>query len=996
MQIRLTNSVSNWARQSLWRVLPSLLLAVLVASEAVVAGSSLLLHGYIVNDFLVAGIVVGILFFPIPCGLFISMASSIRNSEDRYRLLLEGAETPIMLISLASGEIEFANNTLIQHFGWAVHDLPGSNVLDYWVHPKQRSAYMAAIRREGRISGFEAELRARDGKTVWVSLSANVIDFDGAPALLTFITDISGRKALEAAIQIQEAKYRTLFKTANDGIFLMDAVGFIECNERGADMFGIDQEKLIGMSPAELSPERQPDGRLSRESAAGHIEAALRGQPQTFEWQVLRNAGETLDVDVQLSHLQIGEAPYLQAIVRDISQRKKAETAARLALKEAERLAQLRSDFLANMSHEIRTPMNAIIGMTDLCLGTSLNNRQQNYLAKIKNASEALLHIINDILDFSNIEAGKLEIEKTPFILETVFEHLSGITALRAENQGIELNYAIDDESRLLLGDPLRLGQVLTNLVTNALKFSVAGNIVVKVVTEVCSATQVELHFSVTDEGIGMSPEQVAKLFQPFTQADASTTRRYGGTGLGLAISKQLVEMMGGRIWVDSELGVGSTFHFTASLGNAGLDRRSGIATLAGKLAEHADRHVLVVDDNPIARHLLEQLIAQLGLKVHTASSADTAIAQVKANPTADFLACLIDWRMPEIDGMQAIRELRKTFTDAGRNPPPMILATAFSHHEDLDQLTGQIDGLLPKPVCARHLYVELARVLGVFTEAVHEQDRRQEKILQWSRFRDLDILVVEDVEVNREVIQELLTSVGLSCRLASNGLEALGEVARQTPDVILMDCQMPVMDGFTATRRLRENPAWRYLPVIALTANAMREDQEKCFAAGMNAHLPKPVRMNTLFERLLQCMPDAYAESPARPAPGRPAETAEPLPEFAGIDVPLALAHVGGRLPMLYRVLKKFHQVHNSTNFTNQFNQARTTDDWDSAIRLTHSLKGAALTLGMLELGEAAEMLEQAANAKAGETCDAALKTLLTCLSIVNQGLSALAASDD
>ncbi|MGE5470088.1 MAG: response regulator [Bacteroidota bacterium] len=659
-----------------------------------------------------------------------------------------------------------------------------------------------------------------------------------------------------------------------------------------------------------------------------------------------------------------------------------------VAMEAAEAANRAKSLFLANMSHEIRTPMNAIIGMTDLCFGTPLNNRQHNFLTKIKIAAEGLLQIINDILDFSKIEACKLELESTPFILETVFDQLSGVTALRAENQGIEVNYDVDDETRLLRGDPLRLGQILINLVTNSLKFSVAGNIVLKVETVRADEAQVELHFSVSDEGIGMTPEQVGKLFQPFTQADASTSRRYGGTGLGLVISRQLVEMMGGRIWVDSEPGVGSTFHFTACFGNEGSDRRSGIDDLLGRLAEHAERCVLVVDDSPIARRLLEHRLGEIGLRVDLAASAAAALGLVNGHPATDYLACLIDWRLPDADGPQCIESLRGAFAKAGRPSPPMILLTAYSHHDDIASLHGEADGLLAKPVGARHLYVELARCLGLPFKEAREQERRRERVRQWSRFAHLDVLVVEDIDVNREVMQELLASVGLASRTAGNGVEALAEIERQVPDVVLMDCQMPVMDGFAATRKLRENPAWRHLPVIALTASAMQEDRENCLAAGMNGFLTKPIRMDVLYERLAQCLPAA----PAAPSAWhRSREVAgDPLPRIAGVDVALALAHVGGSLAILHRVLRKFRDTQ-SDCFAAKFAEAMAAADWPVAIRLAHSLKGTALTLGMLALGDAAEKLEQAANARSTAHCAPALEALLAHLSVVADGLRQL-----
>ena len=656
---------------------------------------------------------------------------------------------------------------------------------------------------------------------------------------------------------------------------------------------------------------------------------------------------------------------------------------------DAEAATRAKSEFLANMSHEIRTPMNAIMGMADLCLGTSLDGKQRNYVGKIKSAADSLLLIINDILDISKIEAGKLQMERVPFVIESVFDQLSSVVALRAASLGIELAYDIDDDSRLLLGDPLRLGQVLTNLVTNALKFSDGGQVVVRVETVSKTATRIELHCAVSDEGIGMTAEQMSRLFKPFTQADASTTRRYGGTGLGLAISHRLVEMMGGRIWVESEPGKGSTFHFTASFDIAGSDRRSGIARFAAQLAKHADRPVLVVDDSPIFRHLLEHMIGQLGLLVETASSGSEALARATADAAPNFLICLVDWRMPDLDGVETIRRLRTAFAARCRAAPPMLLVTAYSHRGELREIDCQIDGMLAKPVSARQLYAQLARSLGIVSDLSLVGERRKGNTPQWSRFRHLDILLVEDVEVNREVIGELLVGVGLPPRMASNGAEALEEVARRTPDVILMDCQMPVMDGFAATRALRENPVHRHLPIIALTANAMVEDRERCLAAGMNAHVAKPVRMELLYQRLCECLPE-YGETSGNQLADPDPEAGAALPTFPGIDTALGLAQVGGQTATLLRVLKRFRD-NQGKHFAPQFYTALAAGDREGAQRLAHSLKGIANTLGAVQLGEAAAALEVAVGTQDTAAVEDYLATVIQCLGVVSGGLASI-----
>ncbi|MBL8484973.1 MAG: response regulator, partial [Rhodocyclaceae bacterium] len=646
--------------------------------------------------------------------------------------------------------------------------------------------------------------------------------------------DITERKAIEAALQTSEARYRSLFDHAGDAILMVQDGTIMDCNWRALEIFGCaSRANLIGTSLAALAPALQPDGRPSIDVAREYDAVAASGTALHFEWRHRRLDGREFDAAVSLTGYTLEGSHIVQGIVRDITDHKRLVAELEKARVGAELASEAKSNFLANMSHEIRTPMNAILGMAELCMATDLSGKQRNYLSKIRSASTSLLRIVNDILDFSKIEAGKLSLESTPFDLDSVLDSLAALLAPSAESKGIELLFDLEPGlPQNLVGDPLRLGQVLTNLVSNAIKFSLGGNVVVSVRALAAPDAGAELEFAVSDEGIGISAEQQARLFQSFSQADTSTTRRYGGTGLGLAICKRLVELMGGRIGVDSEPGRGSTFRFTVPFARS-VAARAADALPALPAEPAAGRNVLVIDDNPIVRRIAQSLLEQMGLSSEVYASGAAALARLALPDAPDYLCALVDWRMPELDGVQTIRRLRAHYAPA--KAPPVILMTAFGHAEALREIDERLDGFITKPLGLRTLFAEIAPLLGlagaggqcaVAVDATPSQTVRQ--------LQSADILLGEDVDINREVMLGLLQSVGLQARTASNGVEALQAVAAARPDVVLMDCQMPVMDGYEATRRLRADPQTADLPVIAITANAMASGRSRCLEAGM------------------------------------------------------------------------------------------------------------------------------------------------------------------
>ncbi len=798
------------------------------------------------------------------------------------------------------------------------------------------------------------------------------------------------------ALQQSEMQSKAVIEGAPIAVILLDQDCCVTDWNRAAELtFGFAAAEVVGLKLQSLI-HIEGDGDLPLVLDRGLSEVTSRITTARF-WELLaRNrSGSLLPIEVGMTVLNMDGHCSGTLFARDISQRKIVEQELQLAKTRAEEAASVKSSFLANMSHEIRTPMNAVIGLSHLALKAEMPPKQRDYLSKIHHAGTSLLGIINDILDFSKIEAGKLNIELAPFELETVLNNVCTVTTQKVFEKGLEfVIHHPEDIPPCLVGDSLRLSQIMINLVNNAVKFTEAGDVEITITCLERNQEQVQLEFRVRDTGIGMTPEQIGKLFMPFTQADSSTTRKFGGTGLGLSISKRLVELMGGRIWAESQSGVGSHFVFTAWFGVEEKEIRKRAVP-----NEINNMRVLVVDDHEHARLAIIEVLKRFDVRIENVGSGQGAVelsiaAQQRGDP---FGLILLDWQMPHMDGAQAAQKIQEALPQGG---PKIVIVTAFDREDIYVQAqTLNISAVLTKPVNASSLTDCLISLFARDDDEALSNKEPQDE--EGAGLKGMRVLLTEDNPINQQIATELLAMVGVEVVVANHGQEALDRLEEFGPtyfETILMDMQMPVMDGYEASKRIRADARYSHIPLVAMTAHAMVEERARCLDLGMNDHVSKPIDPMQLFSCLkhwritspsgvttpllveavvecvdvlarptaeknlempvavaLQTTPAVVAPAPVAEAPAAPAAQAT----FVELEVTVGLGFVMNNPSLYLRMLKQFSG--SEGDCVMRINQALLNNELEPALRFAHTLKGLSATLGGVKVAAIAGRIESA-----------------------------------
>jgi len=913
------------------------------------------------------------------------LQSSLRDTAFQKYALDQHA---IVSIADVQGNITYANDKFCEITHYSLEELLGKNhrIVKSDEHDAEFFKTMWQTIANGEVWHGEIKNNDKQGGAYWTR--STIVPFlgeDGKPfQYISIRTDITARKAVEDEIKEDKAFYTTITEALAEGVYAQDAEGCCTyLNPTAERLLGYSLEEIKGKKVHTLLHYQDKDGQpLAVEdcliSQSLLDKAAFHTDSEVF----FRKDGSAMPV--YLSAVPLYEGDVLQGGViafQDITEHQVQQAALDEALKTAENAVitaeqanTAKSLFLANMSHEIRTPMNAIIGMSYLALQTDLNDKQKNYIDKVNSSAEALLNLINDILDFSKIEANKLDIEHEHFLLDEVLAGVTDLIALPASKKGLELLVDIDpDIPTALMGDALRLRQSVVNFANNAVKFTETGEVLIGVHLKERAEEQVTIEFSVKDSGIGMTEEQRNGLFKAFAQADISTTRKYGGTGLGLAITGQLVELMGGSVSVKSEVGVGSVFGFTLTF-DVSKQQKSK------KLMNTQGGRILVVDDNDASREIIEKQVLAQGFDAKIVSSGKAALACLTNNEHFD--AIIMDWKMPGMDGietLQAINALQMA------NAPFVVMATAYDSHELEEALNTQhleAANILTKPFSASSLWDVLNNCLGTIDESENEEVAT-EAIVDFSILSGTRVLLVEDNQFNQELALELLEMQGMVAELAENGLEAVERIAKnkaQDFDIVLMDCQMPVMDGYTATQQIRS--AWgEHLPIIAMTANVMAEDIVRAEEAGMNGYIAKPINVDKMMSTIAKWALNVKEKQLSTPLAveavieNNNIQVNDEMLVSEQLNTQAGLKMLSGNKALYIRLLSRFKE--SFTDSTVELHRLLESQSIEDAARLAHTIKGTSANIGTVLLQGIAAKIEKHCHANELEAATGLLDEL-------------------